>query len=230
MGLQNLQERVGIPGWRLPGRAAPPERERRSEPRSRPDRVPPEPGLSALASDPAHGMLRRMFARYFVELPIPPEDGERALSRDPRSWLPGLAEGRTSTGRPSPRGGGVRREPSGSRRTVIVELGKPITPRPRASSRCGGRPRVMPASSPLSMPTSRSRLSARTHPARDERAVRSSLRRGRPCDRSSAPLEGRRSDTEGLPRSGRRHHRERAGCAGLARAGSTGSRPHDRAG
>ena len=34
-----------------------------------------------------------MFARYFVELPIPAEDVERALSRDPRVWLPGLAEG-----------------------------------------------------------------------------------------------------------------------------------------
>lgn len=27
-----------------------------------------------------------------MELPIPPEDVERALSRDPRVWLPGLAE------------------------------------------------------------------------------------------------------------------------------------------
>jgi hypothetical protein len=33
-----------------------------------------------------------MFARYFVELPIPADDVERALSRDPRAWLPGLAE------------------------------------------------------------------------------------------------------------------------------------------
>ena len=33
-----------------------------------------------------------MFARYFLELPIPADDVEHALSRDPRSWLPGLAE------------------------------------------------------------------------------------------------------------------------------------------
>jgi hypothetical protein len=33
-----------------------------------------------------------MFARYFVELPIPADDVERALSRDPHRWLPGLAE------------------------------------------------------------------------------------------------------------------------------------------
>jgi hypothetical protein len=33
-----------------------------------------------------------MFARYFVELPISPEEVERALTRDPRLWLPGLAE------------------------------------------------------------------------------------------------------------------------------------------
>jgi len=33
-----------------------------------------------------------MFARYFVELPILADDVGRALSRDPRGWLPGLAE------------------------------------------------------------------------------------------------------------------------------------------
>lgn len=33
-----------------------------------------------------------MFARYFVELPIPADVVEHALSRDPRRWLPGLAE------------------------------------------------------------------------------------------------------------------------------------------
>jgi hypothetical protein len=33
-----------------------------------------------------------MFARYFVELPIPADEVERALSGDPREWLPGLAE------------------------------------------------------------------------------------------------------------------------------------------
>ena len=39
-----------------------------------------------------------MFARYFVELPISPEEVERALSRDPRAWLPGLAEGANHRG------------------------------------------------------------------------------------------------------------------------------------
>jgi hypothetical protein len=33
-----------------------------------------------------------MFARYFVELPMSPGEVERALSKDPRGWLPGLAE------------------------------------------------------------------------------------------------------------------------------------------
>ena len=39
-----------------------------------------------------------MFARYFVEVPIPPEEVERALARDPRAWLPGLAEGANHRG------------------------------------------------------------------------------------------------------------------------------------
>lgn len=33
-----------------------------------------------------------MFARYFVEVPMSPEEVEHALARDPREWLPGLAE------------------------------------------------------------------------------------------------------------------------------------------
>jgi hypothetical protein len=32
-----------------------------------------------------------VFARYFVELPLPPEAVERALADDPRAWLPSLA-------------------------------------------------------------------------------------------------------------------------------------------
>jgi len=32
-----------------------------------------------------------MFARYFVELPLPAEDVRRALLADPQTWLPGLA-------------------------------------------------------------------------------------------------------------------------------------------
>lgn len=33
----------------------------------------------------------RMFARYFVELPLPSEDIERALLLEPGEWVPGLA-------------------------------------------------------------------------------------------------------------------------------------------
>jgi hypothetical protein len=33
-----------------------------------------------------------MFARYFVEIPLPPERVEQLLTHDPGSWLPGLAE------------------------------------------------------------------------------------------------------------------------------------------
>ncbi|MGZ8566463.1 MAG: hypothetical protein ACXWXS_05370 [Actinomycetota bacterium] len=32
-----------------------------------------------------------MFARYFVELPLPSDQVEAALARSPQSWLPGLA-------------------------------------------------------------------------------------------------------------------------------------------
>lgn len=46
-----------------------------------------------LPRDPILRILGAMFARYFVELPISAEDVEGALSRDPRAWLPGLAEG-----------------------------------------------------------------------------------------------------------------------------------------
>jgi hypothetical protein len=38
------------------------------------------------------GILGLMFARYFVEVPISPEEVAHALARDPRVWLPGLAE------------------------------------------------------------------------------------------------------------------------------------------
>ena len=66
-----------------------------------------------------------MFARYFVELPIPAEDVERALARDPRAWLPGLAE------RAHHRGDLLLAEVGFGeavriKRTVVVELGKPV--------------------------------------------------------------------------------------------------------
>lgn len=66
-----------------------------------------------------------MFARYFVELPIPAEDVERALARDPRAWLPGLAE------RAHHRGDLLLAEVGFGevvrvKRTVVVELGQPV--------------------------------------------------------------------------------------------------------
>ena len=39
-----------------------------------------------------------MFARYFVELPIPPQEVEWALAQEPCRWLPGLAKGANHLG------------------------------------------------------------------------------------------------------------------------------------
>lgn len=66
-----------------------------------------------------------MFARYFVELPLSAEDVERALSRDPRVWLPGLAE------RAHQRGDLLLAEVGFGeavriKRKVAVELGHPV--------------------------------------------------------------------------------------------------------
>jgi hypothetical protein len=66
-----------------------------------------------------------MFARYFVELPISAVDVERALSRDPRAWLPGLAE------RAHHRGDRLLAEVGFGeairiKRTVALELGHPV--------------------------------------------------------------------------------------------------------
>lgn len=66
-----------------------------------------------------------MFARYFVELPIPAEDVERALSRDPRVWLPGLAEGAHHRGDRLLAEVGFG-EAVRVKRTVVVELGQPV--------------------------------------------------------------------------------------------------------
>jgi hypothetical protein len=66
-----------------------------------------------------------MFARYFVELPIPADDVEHALSRDPRGWLPGLAEQANFKGDRLLAEVGFG-EAIRLRRNVIVEIGKPI--------------------------------------------------------------------------------------------------------
>ncbi len=66
-----------------------------------------------------------MFARYFVELPISTVEVERALSRDPRLWLPRLAE-------PANHRGDVLLAEVGFgeavriKRTVLIELGQPV--------------------------------------------------------------------------------------------------------
>jgi hypothetical protein len=66
-----------------------------------------------------------MFARYYVELPIPSEEVERALSRDSRMWLPGLAEHANYRGDVllAEVGFGERIR---IRRTVRFELGGPV--------------------------------------------------------------------------------------------------------
>jgi hypothetical protein len=81
--------------------------------------------LRPLRGYPEAGILVRMFARYFVELPISPEEVERALSRDPRLWLPGLAE------RAHHRGDLLLAEVGFGeavriKRTVAVELGQSV--------------------------------------------------------------------------------------------------------
>jgi hypothetical protein len=69
--------------------------------------------------------LSFMFARYYVELPLPPEVVERALARDPRLWLPGLAEHANHRGDVllAEVGFGKRIR---IRRTVRLELGGPV--------------------------------------------------------------------------------------------------------
>jgi hypothetical protein len=66
-----------------------------------------------------------MFARYFVELPIPADDVEHALSRDPRRWLPGLAEQANFKGDRLLAEVGVGGT-IGLHREVIIELGPMI--------------------------------------------------------------------------------------------------------
>jgi hypothetical protein len=70
-------------------------------------------------------ILVHMFARYFVEVPFSPEEVERALSRDPRLWLPGLAEGANHRGDLLLAEVGFG-ETVRINRTVVVELGQAI--------------------------------------------------------------------------------------------------------
>ena len=66
-----------------------------------------------------------MFARYFVEVPIPPQEVVRALARDPRAWLPGLAEGANHRGDLLLAEVGFG-EHVRIKRTVAVELGEAV--------------------------------------------------------------------------------------------------------
>ena len=66
-----------------------------------------------------------MFARYFVEVPIPPEEVERALARDPRAWLPGLAQGANHRGDLLLAEVGFG-EHIRIKRTVAIELGEAV--------------------------------------------------------------------------------------------------------
>ena len=66
-----------------------------------------------------------MFARYFVEVPLSPEAVAHALARDPRVWLPGLAEWANHQGDlllAEVGFGDVVR----IKRTVVVELGDSV--------------------------------------------------------------------------------------------------------
>jgi hypothetical protein len=66
-----------------------------------------------------------MFARYFVELPMPVDDVEHALSQDPREWLPGLAEEANHRGDRLLAEVGFG-EAIRLRRNVMVDIGSPI--------------------------------------------------------------------------------------------------------
>ena len=101
------------------------EKGQRSERTSRPDRSRRSGDHRPLPRHPETRILVDMFARYFVELPISPEEVERALSRDPRLWLPGLAE------RAHHRGDLLLAEVGFGeavriKRTVAVELGRSV--------------------------------------------------------------------------------------------------------
>lgn len=66
-----------------------------------------------------------MFARYFVELPIPALDVESVLATDPHGWLPGLAGEATHRGDVLLAEVGFG-EAIRVNREVVVELGPPV--------------------------------------------------------------------------------------------------------
>ena len=164
----------------------------------------------------------RMFARYFVELPLPADDVEHALSRDPRGWIPGLAEQANFKGDRLLAEVGFG-EAIRLRRNVIVEIGKPIHASSKsffplrwtASGHAGLFPALDADIEVASLGSDRAQLAISA-------TVRPSPRGGRPNDRSSAPLPCGGGDGEGLPRSDRRHHHERANHACLLGRGPVG--------
>jgi hypothetical protein len=66
-----------------------------------------------------------MFARYFVELPLPADRLERALLASPEAWLPGLAVEAHAHGERLLAEVGFGERVHVSRR-VIVEVGRPL--------------------------------------------------------------------------------------------------------
>lgn len=66
-----------------------------------------------------------MFARYFVELPVPADRLERALLASPEAWLPGLALEAHARGERLLAEVGFGERVHVSRR-VIVEVGQPL--------------------------------------------------------------------------------------------------------
>ena len=89
-----------------------------------------------------------MFARYFVELPIPADDVERALSRDPRSSFPRLAEQANFKGDRLLAEVGVGGT-IGLHRKVIIELGPMVHATSKSFFRlrwkASGHPGLFPA-------------------------------------------------------------------------------------
>jgi hypothetical protein len=67
-----------------------------------------------------------MFARYFVELPLPADRVVEALTRSPESWMPGLAVEATHRGDVLLADVGFG-EHGRIARQVAIELGEPVT-------------------------------------------------------------------------------------------------------
>lgn len=74
---------------------------------------------------PTYATLANVFARYYLELPLPAEEVERLLTSAPESWIPGLAREADGRGEQLLADVGFGH---GSRldRSVAIDLGRPI--------------------------------------------------------------------------------------------------------